>query len=214
MGSLYWQLNDVWPSISWASIDHDGQWKLLNYAARRFFAPQAIAAEHKNGATRISLISDATTPITARWRVRAMDMAGTVLNDTTTPATLPPLSSTLAATLPDATLFGSAAPGASYAVAELIVGDAVASRAIIERALPKDMAYPDPGLSVSWSGSTATITASRFARAVMLDFGDVAAQPADDGFDLLPGETRTVAVASDASRATLRKALTLRTLAR
>ncbi len=214
MGSLYWQLNDVWPSISWASIDHDGQWKLLNYAARRFFAPQAIAAEHKDGATRISLISDATTPITARWRVRAMDMAGTVLNDTTTPATLPPLSSTLAATLPDATLFGSAAPGASYAVAELIVGDAVASRAIIERALPKDMAYPDPGLSVTWSGSTATITAKRVARAVMLDFGAVAAQPADDGFDLLPGETRTVAVASDASPATLRKALTLRTLAR
>ena len=71
MGSLYWQLNDVWPSISWASIDHDGQWKLLNYAARRFFAPQAIAAEHKDGATRISLISDATTPIAARWRVRA-----------------------------------------------------------------------------------------------------------------------------------------------
>ena len=109
---------------------------------------------------------------------------------------------------------GTTAAGASYAVAELIVGDTVTSRAIVERALPKDMAYPDPGLSVTWSGSTATITASRFARAVMLDFGAVAAQPADDGFDLLPGESRTVTIASDVPAAKLRSSLILRTLAR
>jgi beta-mannosidase len=48
----------------------------------------------------------------------------------------------------------------------------------------------------------------------MLDFGDVAAQPSDDGFDLLPGESITVAVASEASPATLAKSLTMRTLAR
>ncbi len=59
-----------------------------------------------------------------------------------------------------------------------------------------------------------TITATALARAVMLDFGDVAAQPSDDGFDLLPGESITVAVASEASPATLAKSLTLRTLAR
>jgi beta-mannosidase len=214
MGSLYWQLNDVWPSISWASIDHAGRWKLLNYAARRFFAPQAIVAEHKDGATRISLISDATTPIAARWRVRTMTMDGTVSKDTNAALSLPPLSSTLAATLSDDALFGAAPPAASYAVAELLVGDTVASRAIIERALPKDMAYPDPGLSVRWTGNDATITAKNFARAVMLDFGAVAAQPSDDGFDLLPGESVTIHVVSDASTATLRKALTLRTLAR
>ncbi len=214
MGSLYWQLNDVWPAISWASIDHDGRWKLLNYAARRFFAPQAIAAEHKDGATRISLISDSTTPTAARWRVRTMAMDGQVLKDSSAAVTLPPLSSTEAATLPDAALFGSAPANASYAVAELIVGNTVASRAIVERALPKDMAYPDPGLIVRWTGTEATLTATKVARAVMLDFGTVAAQPSDDGFDLLPGESITVRVASDASPATLRKALTLRTLAR
>jgi beta-mannosidase len=214
MGSLFWQLNDVWPSISWASIDHAGRWKLLNHAARRFFAPQAIVAEHKEGSTKIALISDATTPIDARWRLRVIDMDGRVLNDTSTAATLAPLSSMDAATLTDAALFGNAPPASSYAVAELLIGDAVASRAIVERALPKDMAYPDPGLSVRWQGNDATITATRIARAVMLDFGDVGAQPSDDGFDLLPGESMTVHVTSKASAATLRKALTLRTLAR
>jgi beta-mannosidase len=214
MGSLFWQLNDVWPSISWASIDHAGRWKLLNYAARRFFAPQAIVAERKDGATRISLLSDATTPIAARWRLRVFAMDGRVLKDTTTAATLAPLASTEATTLTDAALFADAPPASSYAVAELLVGDAVASRAIVERGLPRDMAYPDPGLSVRWQGNDATITATHVARSVMLDFGDVAAQPSDDGFDLLPGESITVHVASQASAGTLRKALTLRTLAK
>lgn len=214
MGSLYWQLNDVWPAISWSSIDHDGRWKLLQYGARRFFAPQAIVAEHRDGATRIAVVSDATTPVAARWRVRAMDMAGRVLREGGAAVTLAPLAANDVVTMTDADLFGDAAPGASYAVAELLVGDTVVSRAIAERALPKDMAYPDPGLTATWNGNAVTITARALARAVMLDFGTVAARPSDDGFDLLPGESRTVTVSAKASPATLAKSLTLRTLAR
>ncbi len=214
MGSLYWQLNDVWPAISWASIDYSGRWKLLNYAARRFFAPQAIVAENVNRVTRVSLISDLTTPTPARWRITVRDMAGATLSTRDEAATLAPLAATLVATLDDAALFGTAAPDASYAVAELLVGDRPVSRAIVERAPPKDMAYPAPGLSARWKDREVTITAKALARAVMLDFGDVAAQPSDDGFDLLPGESITVTVASAASPATLAKSLTLRTLAR
>ena len=97
MGSLYWQLNDVWPAISWSSIDHAGRWKLLHYAARRFFAPQVIVAEHVGGATRLALVSDATTPTPARWRIRAFDMAGRLLAEHGAAVTLPPLSATEAA---------------------------------------------------------------------------------------------------------------------
>ena len=46
----------------------------------------------------------------------------------------------------------------------------------------------------------------------LFDFGDVAAQPSDDGFDLLPGESVTLDVASDASSTALARALTLRSL--
>jgi beta-mannosidase len=119
-----------------------------------------------------------------------------------------------AARLEDAALFGVADARASYAVAELLIDGRPVSRAIVERAPPKDMAYPAPGLSMRWEGKAVTVTASALARAVMLDFGEVDAQASDDGFDLLPGESRTVSVESEASAAKLERALTLRTLAK
>jgi beta-mannosidase len=43
MGALYWQLNDCWPVVSWASIDYFGRWKALQYMAKRFFAPLLVS---------------------------------------------------------------------------------------------------------------------------------------------------------------------------
>lgn len=36
MGTLYWQLNDMWGAATWASIDWRGRWKALHYMAKRF----------------------------------------------------------------------------------------------------------------------------------------------------------------------------------
>ena len=212
MGSLYWQLNDTWPAISWSSIDYDGRWKLLHYAARRFFADQVIVTEHQDAATRVALVSDATTPIAARWRVRGYAMDGRMLGEQGGDVTLAPLAAAEIASVSDAMLFGTVAAADSYGVAELFAGDRLLHRRLVERALPKDIRWPDPGLSARWNGRTVTITATRLARAVMLDFGATPAQPSDDGFDLLPGESRTIRVESTATPAQLTRALTLRSL--
>ncbi len=45
MGAVYWQLNDIWPVASWASIDYFGRWKALHYYAKRFFAPVLLSCE-------------------------------------------------------------------------------------------------------------------------------------------------------------------------
>lgn len=43
MGSLYWQLNDVWPVTSWASVDFYHEWKALHYTVRNMFKNYMIS---------------------------------------------------------------------------------------------------------------------------------------------------------------------------
>lgn len=43
MGTLYWQLNDIWAAPTWSSLDCCGRWKALHYMARNFFAPVLVS---------------------------------------------------------------------------------------------------------------------------------------------------------------------------
>lgn len=58
MGTLYWQLNDSWPVVSWSSIDYYGNWKALHYQAKRAFAPILINPIQQNDSLSVFLISD------------------------------------------------------------------------------------------------------------------------------------------------------------
>ena len=58
MGTLYWQLNDSWPVVSWSSIDYYGNWKALHYQAKRAFAPILINPIQQNDSLCVYLISD------------------------------------------------------------------------------------------------------------------------------------------------------------
>lgn len=45
MGTIVWQLNDIWPVASWSSIDYYGRWKALHYIEKRVFEPVHISCE-------------------------------------------------------------------------------------------------------------------------------------------------------------------------
>lgn len=58
MGTLYWQLNDLWPVCSWSSIEYGGKWKLLHYFARRFYEEAILTARKTGDAFELFLVSD------------------------------------------------------------------------------------------------------------------------------------------------------------
>ncbi|WP_343608097.1 beta-mannosidase [Chryseobacterium oranimense] len=58
MGTLYWQLNDCWPVVSWSSIDYSGNWKALHYEMKRSFESHMISTEEKDEILTFYVIND------------------------------------------------------------------------------------------------------------------------------------------------------------
>ncbi|ANF49399.1 beta-mannosidase [Chryseobacterium glaciei] len=58
MGTLYWQLNDCWPVVSWSSIDYLGNWKALHYQIKRSFENQVILTDEKDETVIFYAIND------------------------------------------------------------------------------------------------------------------------------------------------------------
>ncbi|WP_342114225.1 beta-mannosidase [Pseudoduganella sp. OTU4001] len=203
MGSLYWQLNDVWPGASWSGMDWFGRWKALQFHARRFFAPVAVAAlRNASGKTAVSLLNDRTGSLTAELRLRVMGLDGKVLREERKPLTLAPLSAAAVASYADADLLGSADPATTVAVFDLQAEGEPASRAVVYFKPAKEMRWPEPGLKAdlrrSGDGYQLELRAASMARAVWIDFGDADAELSDNALTLLPGESVILRVKSRA----------------
>ena len=217
MGSLYWQLNDVWPGASWSSVDWFGRWKALQFHARRFYAPVAVAAlRNAQGVTAVSLLNDRTRPVRGELRLRVMSLDGKLLRDERKPVELAPLSAAKVADYPDADLLGQADPASTVAVFELKPEGEPSSRRVVYFKAAKDLRWPEAGLRAALradgKGYVLELRAAALARGVWVDFGDLDAEVSDNALTLLPGERLTLRVRSRAGLAALRKALQLRSV--
>jgi beta-mannosidase len=88
MGAIYWQLNDLWPVCSWASLEYGGKWKLLHYAAKRFFAPAMAVAFVEGGSVEAWVVNDGPEALSGTLEARVMDFAGRVLKRKRVPVSL------------------------------------------------------------------------------------------------------------------------------
>jgi beta-mannosidase len=93
MGTLFWQINDIWPVASWSSLDYGGQWKLLHYMAKRFYLPVNVVAVPQKSEVRTNSrglpvqgdlpdeivlkgINDTSRPVSVSLEVRAVKVGG------------------------------------------------------------------------------------------------------------------------------------------
>ena len=76
MGSLYWQLNDCWPVVSWSSIDYFGNWKALQYKAKRSFENLLISSKQKENIVSTYIINDELRNSTDTLTLKIIDFYG------------------------------------------------------------------------------------------------------------------------------------------
>lgn len=216
MGSLYWQLNDVWTGASWSGLDHDGHWKGLHFQARRFFADLAVAALRDDGMTRVSLLNDTPQPQPVEWRLRVMDMQGKLLREQEQAVLLAAGSATEVGRFSDARLLGDADPARTVMVVEMLQSGAVRSRQVVGFVDAREQHLQAGQLQAQLEETAGAIhvvlQAHGLVRAAWIDFGDLDAQVEDNLLDLLPGERRVLRVTSPLDASQLRAALRVQTL--
>ena len=218
-GTLYWQINDIWPCASWSSIDSAGRWKALQYEAKRFFTPLLVSIEEDllTAKARIHLSNQLPTEVEAevRWQITTTD--GEVLLEGSAKPKIPSQSGQYLADL-DATPYLTKHHAHDLMVwAWVQQGDAVASRNWVPLARPKYLSLAQPNLqsTVEQLGEDLVIHLKCDQPAVYVSLS-VEGQDAwfdDNFFHLHPAEPRTIKVIRGPNAAALQSGLKVRSLA-
>jgi len=79
MGSLYWQINDCWPTMSWASVDYFGRWKALHYFVREAFKPVLPVIFREGTDLKIAVANDQLETAKHQLEATLYDFSGKIL---------------------------------------------------------------------------------------------------------------------------------------
>lgn len=206
MGAIIWQLNDIWPVASWASIDYYGRWKALHYAAKRFFAPVMISAEEEGELSqnpkineyhpapleksfRLNVCNETLRDVTGEvvWALRTPD--GEIVRQNQQTLTIPAMS----AKWLDKVDCADASLTEHYFSFAFVMDDVTVSEGTCIFCAPKHFEFVDPRLTVETCGDTLFVTSHAYAKQVWLESEDADLLLDDNAFDMNPG-TKVVRV--------------------
>jgi len=190
-GALVWQLNDCWPSTSWALIDSAGEVKPAWHAVRRALAPLSVAVRQGADGLRVWVMSSLAedTPLTLSLQLH--DLQGELLGRTRIELVAGANGTTeadVALALPEAHV---------VATAQLHDGARLVSS---DSAWPEPFRFrdfPDAGLQARREGQAWWLSVRRPLKGLWLSAPGVRF---DDNFiDLVPGTPVRVGYLGDAS---------------
>ena len=95
MGSLFWQLNDCWPTISWSTVDYYFRWKAAHHAVKKAFEPVILTAKQEGGRIEVFAVTDNLEINDAVLSVKIIDFQGNVFVSEKAKTSLPVNSSLL-----------------------------------------------------------------------------------------------------------------------
>ena len=201
MGTVVWQLNDIWPVASWASIDYYGRWKALHYGEKRFFAPVSITCEEHGRLDQKPFVNSLPIPVeysaalhvanetgetvkgTVRWQLRRPDSS--VIRENEKDIEIAPYSGTW---LDKEIYNGLADEREMHLYYEFVQDGKIVSSGSAMFVAPKHYRFADPKLSVRVEGDTVIVTSEGYAKGVCVESEDGNLRLSDNFFDMEKGE--------------------------
>ena len=201
MGSLYWQLNDSWPVVSWSSIDYYGNWKAMHYQSQRAFAPVLLNAFKEGDDLCIYTLSDELKEHkNATLQLKVMDFNGKVLSKKVVKGEVPANASAIF----HKEAYAGLATNPTNTLLLMTLKDQkgkVLSEEIYYFNYPKDQELPVAKVSYKVKQMDGkcevTLSAKQLARDIFIEIPYQGARFTDNFFDLLPGQTKKIVITSD-----------------
>lgn len=202
MGSLYWQLNDSWPTVSWSSVDHEGRWKAAHYAVKKAYKEVIIAPLISGNMAKLYAVSDRQEPFTATLKGRLMGLNGTELFSDTVEVNIAANTSSL---IFDDTFAEFITPEMDISdlvvVFELLENGRVIADNICYMVEPKDLFLHKANIRKSVleteDAYQITLSSGVFVKDVFIDTPRGEAFVSDNYFDLIPGRPKTIELITD-----------------
>jgi beta-mannosidase len=218
MGSLYWQINDVWPVASWSSTDYYQKWKALQYYVKKGFEPVLISPYVDGIKFRVGIVNDKLEDLNAEMKLRIKNFDGTVIWENASLVNIPANSSNdyYDVNISEFQYKYRRQLDNMVFVAELVKDGTVLSKNTYYFKPFKQLKIEKPNVEYSVlktdKGFDVELKTNKLAKSVYLQIGDEEGFFSDNYFDLLPNEKVTVNLNTTISEAKLKEILTIRTL--
>ncbi|MDP5107317.1 MAG: glycoside hydrolase family 2 protein [Polaribacter sp.] len=186
MGTLYWQLNDCWPSISWSSIDNFGNWKALQYKAKKAYENILISSIIDKEELKTFIINDTFENIEGNLKIKILDFYGKEIKSDSLKIKVLENSSKEYYRISKKNIDKKAA---------VLVTEFNNQKSYFYFVKPKELVLPkgeiDKEIIKLESGFSITIKSTVLQKDVFL-FTNNKGHFSDNFFDLLPNETKTI----------------------
>lgn len=215
-GSLVWQYNDCWPSISWSMIDYYGRPKALLYRLKHAYADVMLSglADAKTGKAELWIANDLPEAKQGQIEWTLLRTDGTVLESGRETVAIPAGTSAVKAT--EVAAKGNTANVLLWAT--LKVAGEPDSTTVLPFGRPKELELADPGFQIAVvakdGGYQVTLTSAKPALWTWIDLAGMDAEFSDNFIHLRPGPSATIFVkpAKKTSLDGVRRALQVRSL--
>ena len=215
MGTLYWQLNDCWPVVSWSSRDYFGREKALHYFLKNEYATLLVSPVLKDSILKVYVVSDSMNECQPNLHLKLQDFEGKLYFDTTLNLYVQRNSSVSYFEFPLGLLLKGNDPAQLVFSTELTSGTRIFSRNIFYFVPVKDLRLEKPMITKtvrkSPEGFVITVTTDKLAKNLWFTSG-IKGSFSENFFDLLPGETREVQFKTNDRTAPFENKLTVMTI--
>ena len=198
MGSLYWQLDDCWPVVSWSGIDYYGRWKALHYRLQQLFAPVLVSPVYQNRKLKVFLVSDLLQSTPVRLQLRLMDFYGKTLWQMSETLQMDANASRMVFSAPFGDRVKKYGPEKIFLHASVFQGDSLLAENNLFFAKPKKLALPHPEIKYTFQEdgrhTLLTLSSPVFVRYVALLYPEDTGVFSDNYFSLLPGKSKTIRI--------------------